>query len=111
MSMDQEQQLLDQIKKEIASNPIVLFVKGTREMPRCGFSARTIALFEEFGKPFKVIDILPDPRLRQVLSAHSNWPTIPQVFIKGKFVGGCDIVTEMHQEGELRKLVEDAFPS
>ena len=107
--MDQE--ILDTIKKEIDSNTIMLFIKGTREQPMCGFSARTIAMFNELGKPFKTFDILPDPGIRQALSAHSNWPTVPQVFIKGKFVGGCDIVTEMYQEGELQKLVEDAFKS
>lgn len=102
-------ELLEQIKKEIESTPIVLFIKGTKEMPMCGFSARTIAIFQELGKPFKTFDILPDPRIRQTLSAYSNWPTIPQVFIKGKFTGGCDIVTEMHQKGELQPLVEAAF--
>jgi len=101
--------LLEQIKKEIASNSIILFTKGTKEMPMCGFSARTIAIFKELGKPFKTFDILPDPRLRQTLSAYSNWPTIPQVFIQGKFIGGCDIVTEMYQKGELQPLVEAAF--
>ena len=75
----------------------------------CGFSARTIAVFKELGRPFKTVDILPDPRIRQTLSAFSNWPTIPQVFINGKFVGGCDIVTEMYQKGELKPLVEAAF--
>ncbi len=102
-------EILNQIKKEIESNPIVVFTKGTKEMPMCGFSARTIALFKEIGRPFKTVDILPDPRIRQTLSAYSNWPTIPQIFIAGKFVGGCDIVTEMHQKGELKPLVEAAF--
>ena len=102
-------EILEQIKNEIASNPIVLFTKGTKEMPRCGFSGRTIAIFKELGKPFKTVDILPDPRLREVLSSHSSWPTIPQVFINGRFIGGCDIVTEMHQKGELQPLVEAAF--
>jgi len=101
--------MLDQIKKEIAANEIVMFIKGTKEMPMCGFSARTIAVFKELGRPFKTVDILPDPRIRQTLSAFSNWPTIPQVFIKGKFMGGCDIVTEMYQKGELKPLVEAAF--
>lgn len=101
--------LLDQIKKEITGNEIVLFTKGTKDMPMCGFSARTIAVFKELGRPFKTVDILPDPRIRQTLSGYSNWPTIPQVFIKGKFVGGCDIVMEMHQKGELKPLVEAAF--
>jgi monothiol glutaredoxin len=102
-------QILEQIKQEIASNRIVLFTKGTKEAPMCGFSARTIAVFKELGRPFKTIDILPDPRLRQTLSAYSNWPTVPQVFINGKFIGGCDIVTEMHQKGELQPIVEAAF--
>jgi len=101
--------MLDQIKKEIAANEIVMFIKGTKEMPMCGFSARTIAVFKELGRPFKTVDILPDPRIRQTLSSFSNWPTIPQVFIKGKFMGGCDIVTEMYQKGELKPLVEAAF--
>lgn len=104
-----DQKLLEQIKKDIDGNPIILFTKGTKEQPMCGFSARTIALFNELGRPFKVVDVLPDPRIRETLSAHSSWPTIPQVFIKGKFVGGCDIVSEMYQEGELQKLVEEAF--
>ena len=104
-----EDKILADIKQAIASNPIVLFVKGTKEEPRCGFSARAIQIFKEIGKPFEVIDILPDPRIRQVLSAHSNWPTIPQVFIQGKFIGGSDIVMEMYQEGELQKVVDDAF--
>ena len=106
-----DQQILEQIKKEIAANRIVLFTKGTKEAPMCGFSARTIAVFKELGRPFKTIDILPDPRIRQTLSAYSNWPTVPQVFINGKFIGGCDIVTEMHQKGELQPVVEEAFKS
>ncbi len=101
--------ILEMIKKEIAGNRIVLFTKGTTDMPMCGFSARTIAMFKEIGQPFKTVDILPDPRIRQVLSAHSNWPTVPQIFIGGQFVGGCDIVTEMHQKGELKPLVDKAF--
>ena len=101
--------LVAMIKKEIDSNTICLFTKGTTDMPMCGFSARTIAIFKEIGKPFKTVDILPDPRIRQILSSVSSWPTIPQVFVGGKFIGGCDIVTEMHQKGELKPLVEQAF--
>jgi monothiol glutaredoxin len=101
--------LVAMIKKEIDSNTICLFTKGTTDMPMCGFSARTIAVFKELGKPFKTVDVLPDPRIRQILSSVSNWPTIPQVFVGGKFIGGCDIVTEMHQKGELKPLVEQAF--
>ena len=104
-----EDPILTNIKKTIGDNTIVLFCKGTKEEPRCGFSMRTIQVFKEMGKPFEVVDVLPDPRIRQVLSAYSSWPTIPQVFIKGQFVGGCDIVTEMFQEGELQKVVNEAF--
>ena len=103
------QDIVEMIKKEIDSNTICLFTKGTADMPMCGFSARTIAVFKELGKPFKTVDILPDPRIRQVLSSVSNWPTVPQVFVGGKFIGGCDIVSEMHQKGELQPLVEQAF--
>ncbi len=104
-----DEKILADIKNDIASNTIILFVKGTKEAPRCGFSARTIALFQEIGRPFKVVDILPDPRIRETLSSFSNWPTIPQVFIKGKFIGGSDIVVEMHEDGELKKLIDEAF--
>jgi monothiol glutaredoxin len=101
--------ILTSIRKAIEDNTIVLFCKGTKEEPRCGFSMRTIQVFKEMGKPFEVVDVLPDPRIRQVLSGVSNWPTIPQVFIKGEFIGGCDIVTEMAQDGELKKVVDEAF--
>ena len=104
-----DDQILADIKKAIADHTIVLFAKGTKEQPRCGFSARAIEVFKQIGKPFEVVDVLVDPRIRQVLSAHSNWPTIPQVFIKGEFVGGSDIVMEMYQEGELQKVVGEAF--
>lgn len=101
--------ILDMIKKEIEDHKIVLFTKGTAETPMCGFSARAIAVFRELGVPFKTVDILPDPRIRQALSSHSNWPTIPQVFIGGKFVGGADIIVEMYQSGELQPLVTRAL--
>jgi monothiol glutaredoxin len=103
------QDILEMIKKEIESNTICLFTKGTADMPMCGFSARAIAVFKELGRPFKTVDILPDPRIRQILSSVSNWPTVPQVFVGGKFIGGSDIVVEMYQKGELKPLVEEAF--
>src|SRR3954453_9984563 len=80
-------------------------MKGTPEQPRCGFSARTVAMLESLGTPFAAVDILPDPRIRQELSAISNWPTIPQLFHKGELVGGCDIVTEMYETGELAETL------
>jgi len=103
------QEILEMIKKEIDSNTIVLFTKGTADMPMCGFSARAIAVFKELGRPFKTVDILPDPRIRQILTSVSNWPTVPQVFVGGKFIGGSDIIVEMYQKGELKPLVEQAF--
>jgi monothiol glutaredoxin len=96
-----EQQISAAIQEAIAENEILLFMKGTPEEPRCGFSARTVAALEAVGAPFAAVDILPDPRIRQELSALSNWPTIPQLFVRGELVGGCDIVTEMYESGEL----------
>ena len=110
-----EQQISAAIKEAIAGNDVLLFMKGTPEAPRCGFSARTVAVLEALGTPFAAVDILPDPRIRQELSAISNWPTIPQLFVKGELVGGCDIVTEMYESGELATTLgveaSDAAPA
>jgi monothiol glutaredoxin len=100
-----EQQISTAIKEAIAGNDVLLFMKGTPEAPRCGFSARTVAALEALGKPFAAVDILPDPRIRQELSAISNWPTIPQLFVRGELVGGCDIVVEMYETGELAEVL------
>jgi monothiol glutaredoxin len=86
-------------------------MKGTPEAPRCGFSARTVAALEALGTPFAAVDILPDPRIRQELSALSNWPTIPQLFVRGELVGGCDIVTEMYESGELAEVIGVQAPA
>lgn len=91
----------DAIAQAIADNEVILFMKGTPDAPACGFSARTVAALQALSAPFAAVDILPDPRIRQELSALSNWPTIPQLFIKGELIGGCDIVTEMYESGEL----------
>jgi monothiol glutaredoxin len=101
MSEETTNPLRDQIKEAIDENDVILFMKGTPDQPMCGFSARTVAILQSVGKPFAAVNILPDPRIRQELSAVSNWPTIPQLFIDGEFVGGCDIVTEMYESGEL----------
>jgi monothiol glutaredoxin len=93
----------DEIQKAIGENQVILFMKGTPEQPACGFSARTVAILQETGKPFAAVDVLPDPRIRQELSALSDWPTIPQLFVDGELVGGCDIVTEMYESGELQE--------
>jgi len=93
------------IQEAIDENPVLLFMKGNPEAPACGFSARTVAILQSMGTQFAAVDILPDPRIRQELSAISNWPTIPQLFIGGELVGGCDIITEMHQSGELQQAL------
>ena len=101
MSDTTENPIRDAITEAIAEHEVILFMKGTPEQPMCGFSARTVAALEALGAPYAAVDILPDPRIRQELSAISNWPTIPQLFVKGELVGGCDIVTEMYETGEL----------
>ena len=105
MSQQSENPLRDEIARVIRENDVILFMKGTPEMPACGFSARTVAAIQATGAPFAAVDVLPDPRIRQELSALSNWPTIPQLFVDGELVGGCDIVTELHERGELAPLV------
>ena len=105
MSEQTENPLRDAISEAISENRVILFMKGTPEMPACGFSARTVAAIQATGAPFAAVDILPDPRIRQELSALSNWPTIPQLFVKGELVGGCDIVTEMYESGELAQTL------
>jgi monothiol glutaredoxin len=97
--------LRDEIQKAISDNPVILFMKGTPEAPACGFSARTVAILQSVGQPFAAVNVLPDPRIRQELSALSSWPTIPQLFADGELVGGCDIVTEMYQSGELQQVL------
>jgi monothiol glutaredoxin len=110
MSEDVSTQIHEAIESAISENPVILFMKGTPDQPMCGFSARTVAILQSVGKPFAAVNILPDPRIRQELSEISNWPTIPQLFIDGEFVGGCDIVTEMYETGELQTAlgVEDS---
>jgi len=97
--------LRDEIQKAISENHVILFMKGTPTQPACGFAARTVAVLESVGQPFAAVDILPDPRIRQELSALSNWPTIPQLFVDGELLGGADIVAEMYQSGELHEAL------
>jgi monothiol glutaredoxin len=99
------------ISEAIAEHEVLLFMKGTPEAPACGFSARTAAALDALGKPYAAVDILPDPRIRQELSALSNWPTIPQLFVNGELVGGADIVAEMYQSGELAGVLGVEPPS
>ena len=99
------EQLKNQIEQDIKSNKIVVFMKGTAQAPMCGFSGRTVAILQSYNQPLKAFNILENEELRQGIKEFTNWPTIPQVFINGEFVGGCDIVTEMHDSGELKKLL------
>ena len=100
-----ENPIRDAISEAIAEHRVLLFMKGTPEAPACGFSARTVAALQSLEVPFAAVDVLPDPRIRQELSALSNWPTIPQLFVAGELVGGCDIVTEMYESGELEQAL------
>jgi monothiol glutaredoxin len=93
------------IAQAIEEHKVILFMKGTPEAPACGFSARTVAALQSLDAPFAAVDVLPDPRIRQELSAISNWPTIPQLFVGGELLGGCDIVIEMHESGELAQAL------
>ena len=95
----------DAIAEAIGEHRVILFMKGTPEAPACGFSARTVAILQSLETPFAAVDILPDPRIRQELSGLSSWPTIPQLFVDGELVGGCDIVTEMYESGELEEAL------
>jgi monothiol glutaredoxin len=95
----------DAIAEAIRDNQTILFMKGTPDAPACGFSARTVAALQALDAPFAAVDILPDPRIRQELSAISNWPTIPQLFVGGELVGGCDIIVEMFESGELAEAL------
>ncbi|MFL5885427.1 MAG: Grx4 family monothiol glutaredoxin [Thermoleophilaceae bacterium] len=100
-----EEQISDFIKQAIDENPVMLFMKGTPDQPACGFSMRSSAALNALGVKYAALDILPDPRIRQELSAISNWPTIPQLFVNGELVGGCDIILEMYEDGSLADLL------
>lgn len=97
--------VFERIKQDIADNPIVLYMKGTPVFPQCGFSAAVVQMLTNLGVRFKGIDVLTDPSLRQGIKEFSQWPTIPQLYVKGEFVGGCDIVREMYEAGELEQFL------
>jgi monothiol glutaredoxin len=110
MSESESNPIRDAITEAIGAHQTILFMKGTPEAPACGFSARTVAMLQALDAPFAAVDILPDPRIRQELSAISGWPTIPQLFVNGELLGGCDIVTEMNESGELAQALGVAQP-
>jgi monothiol glutaredoxin len=98
--------LRTKIEAQIKNNKIMVYMKGTPDMPQCGFSAATVQVLRSLGYPFATVNVLEDQELRQGIKEFSNWPTIPQVYINGEFIGGCDIILEMHQRGELRELLQ-----
>lgn len=95
----------EQIDAVIKDNDIILFMKGTPQMPQCGFSQRVCAILNEYDVPYAAINVLLDPEVREGIKVYSDWPTIPQLYIKGEFIGGCDITTELHESGELAELL------
>ena len=100
--------LLEQIKSDISNNKVMLYMKGTPDMPGCGFSFKAVEILKTLNVEFESADVLPDPNLRTVLSAHSNWPTIPQLFVDGKLIGGSDIMMDMYESGELQEALGSA---
>ncbi len=101
--------ILSQIDQHVKDAPILIFMKGNPQLPMCGFSAATIQIFDSLGVPYQTVDVLQNPAVREGIKRYSNWPTIPQVYVKGEFIGGCDIIQEMHQSGELEPVVRAAI--
>ena len=99
--------VFDRIKQEVTDNSVVVFMKGTPMFPQCGFSAAVVHVFSQLGVKFKGVDVLTDPSLRDGIKQYSNWPTVPQVYVNGEFVGGCDIIREMYGTGELQELLTE----
>ena len=102
-----DQNVIDRIKREVTENDVVLFMKGTPVFPQCGFSAAVVQILTQLGVKFKGIDVLADSSVREGIKEFSSWPTIPQLYVKGEFVGGCDIVREMFETGELQQMFEE----
>lgn len=100
--------VLDTIKQQISENHVILFMKGSPNAPQCGFSARTVQALMACGQRFAYVDILSNPEIRAELPKYANWPTFPQLWVSGELIGGCDIVTEMHEKGELKPLIDAA---
>ncbi len=98
--------ILKRIEADVKANKVLLFVKGSPQMPMCGFSKRVMDIFTDIGVPFETRDVISDPELRDGIKQFTQWPTIPQIFINGEFVGGCDIVSDLYSNGELKKMVQ-----
>lgn len=98
----------ERIRQHIASQPVVIFMKGSPDMPMCGFSARTAEALKQCQRPFGWVNVLADPEIRQALPVYSDWPTFPQIYIEGELIGGCDIVLQLAEQGDLRRMVQQA---
>ena len=103
-----ENKIFDQIKEEISNNEIVLYMKGTADFPQCGFSSMVVGILQTMGLKFKDVNVLVDAHLRQGIKDFSDWPTVPQLYIGGEFIGGCDIVRELYETGELTKMLKNS---
>ena len=104
-------ELKEKIQNELLENPVILYMKGTRDMPMCGFSFAVVEALNQYEVEYKTVNVLEDPQIRMSLSEISNWPTIPQLFVNSQLVGGCDITLELHQSGELEKVLSNAKSS
>lgn len=104
-------EIMETLKDQVENNPVILYMKGSPDQPQCGFSARTVEALMACGKRFAYVDVLSNPEIRSNLPKFANWPTFPQLWIKGELVGGCDIVTEMHENGELQSMIDEAIPA
>lgn len=102
--------IMDTIKQQIQENPVILYMKGSPNAPQCGFSMRTSQAVMSCGKRFAYVDVLSNPDIRSNLPVYANWPTFPQLWVNGELIGGCDIVTEMYESGELKTLLDEAVP-
>ena len=101
--------VLDRIKEQVENNKVIIYMKGTPQMPQCGFSSRTAEALKQRGVEFAYVNILMDPEIFQNLPKFADWPTFPQVYINGEFIGGCDITLELHEKGELKKMIDEAI--
>ncbi len=100
--------VIEKIKSQLSSNPVLLYMKGTPDFPQCGFSATAVRALNASGAKFESVNIFEEPELREALKQYSNWPTYPQLYVKGELVGGCDIIVEMYNSGELQKILSEA---
>ncbi|PCI38018.1 MAG: monothiol glutaredoxin, Grx4 family [Thiotrichales bacterium] len=108
--MEPQQTTIDKIKQQISDNAILLYMKGSPKLPMCGFSAKTVQILASFGCEFAYVDVLQNPDIRQVLPQYADWPTFPQLYVSGELIGGCDIVVEMYESGELEPVLKAAMP-